>query len=141
MRDKAGPVIEWVCRDLLARSPGPGYLGKSATTRKEGVEAWLAEAKSLGIRSIICLLNEELEWYRDIGLHEEGLLGFYRQCGLEVSHVPVTDGRRPPVPSDDLDRAVETFDALPSPVLVHCKAGVDRTGAVIDHILRKRLCR
>ncbi len=134
-------VIEWARRGVLARSARPGNVGEGAATRKEDVEEWLAEAKSLGIRSVICLLNEELQWYRNIGLHEDGLLGFYLRAGLEVSHVPVTDGRRPPVGPDDLDRALKAFDILTAPVLVHCKAGVDRTGAVIDHITRRRLSR
>ena len=134
-------MIEWARSGVLARSARPGNVGEGAATWREDVEEWLAEAKSLGIRSVICLLNEELRWYRDIGLHEDGLLGFFRRSGLEVSHVPVTDGRRPPVGPDALEDALKAFDILPGPVLVHCKAGVDRTGAVIDHILERRLSR
>lgn len=132
-------MITWAYRGVLARSARPGYRDEGPATRKEDVEHWLAEVKSLGVRAVICLLNEELEWYRELGLHDKGLLEWYKECGLEVRWVPVSDGRHPPVPVDALEQALEAFDALPKPLIVHCKAGVDRTGAVIDHICRERL--
>lgn len=132
-------VIKVVVEGSLARSCRPGYVDEGPATRKEDVESWIAEAKGLGIRGIICLLDEELDWYEDLELHKEGLLGYYRQNGFQVCHIPVPDGQNPPVAEADLKLALRAFDKLPRPVLVHCKAGVDRTGAVVKHITSNRL--
>ena len=95
-----------------------------------------------GVRSIICLLDEEqLAYYEPLELHPEGLLGFYRELGFEVCNIPIEDrpGRTDHITGDMLRRAVDAFDQMERPVLVHCSAGEDRTGAVIDHIMRERI--
>ncbi len=94
----------------------------------------------MGIRSIICLLTEEqLGFYGDV---PGGLLEYYRQNGLKVSHIGITDPASKPKGWDELDRKLESiyneFKAMCKPVLVHCSAGQDRTGKAVEYIQERQ---
>jgi len=129
-------TIEWVIPARLARSARPGFGSFSATEVSPAeVEAWLREARSLGIRSVLCLLDErQLDYYRRL---PGGLLEEYRQAGLAVASVPVPDLQVPPISEADLNLVWRAFAELPSPLVIHCSAGIDRTGAAVDYILRR----
>ena len=118
---------------LLFATSRPGYDGgANAPVSEEVVAEWIAEAKACGVRSILCLLNEQ--HLRLYGVMPQGLLAAYRNAGFEVGHVPVVDHQRPPLSGSELCEVERHFKELPKPVLIHCSAGIDRTGAAVRHL-------
>jgi hypothetical protein len=92
--------------------------------------------RAAGIASIICLLaGDQLPLY-DRAL-PEGLVQHYADCGFAVAHIPTADGQQEPFTAEQLDIAWSAYHRLPKPVLIHCSAGFDRTGRVVEHILRQ----
>jgi len=116
----------------LYRSSRPGYSGGGRIPVGMGdVQRWIESAQSLGIVSIVCVLADE-----HLCLYPDGdLLGIYRAAGFEVRHVPVVDHRHPPLDAEQLAAVLYAWRELPKPVLIHCSAGIDRTGAAVRHIL------
>jgi Tyrosine phosphatase family len=127
-------MIEWVVANLLARASRPGY--ESRDFSRAATDRWIAEARDLGAKSILCLLENELYDYANSLRAQGGLLDYYRSCGFIVHAVCVADGAEPPLTAKQLDSIAEVFRDVTKPLLIHCSAGVDRTGAAVAHILR-----
>ena len=121
-----------VIPDRLYRASRPGYSGGGKIpVGMDEVKRWIESAQSHGIVSIVCLLADE-----HLCLYPDGdLLGIYRAAGFEVRHIPATDHRRPPLTDDQLAAVLQAYRELPKPALIHCSAGIDRTGAAAAHIL------
>jgi hypothetical protein len=129
--------ITWARAGLLARGPRPGYApGAEFAVGRDAVDAWIADARALGIASILCLLDTDQLPLYDRAL-PGGLVQHYRDAGFTVAHIPTPDGRTHPYTPEQLEHAWSAFSNLPKPVLVHCSAGVDRTGRIVVHILHR----
>ena len=128
---------EWVIDGVLARAQRPGYPVDRPPA--ETVDRWIDAAFTLGVLSVICLLDhEQLSQYDHIELGDDGLLAHYRARGLKVAHVPADDYKTPPLSNEELAEVWDAYQRLEIPVLVHCSAGRDRAGAAVEHI-RTRL--
>ncbi len=129
-------MINWVIPGELARSSRPGYhLGRGQLVPLSEVRSWTEDVLAGGIRSIICLLaDEQLQLYSSV---PGGLLGLYRESSLVVTHIPVDDYREPPLTDTQLAQVLDAFIRNPKPVLIHCSAGIDRTGAAVRFILER----
>jgi hypothetical protein len=96
----------------------PGQVYRSRQLDPEKLEA---EAKRLALRSILNLRGERdgETWYR-------AELEVSKRLGIEHRDLRLSSER---LPSRERFRAlVEALAALPRPVLLHCSAGVDRSG-------------
>ena len=128
----SGYPPEWVLPELLAKSPRPGYPKKEGIS-KEVVDEWSENIRAMGGRSIICFLSDhQLAFYSDL---PSGLIQYYRDAGFDVAHIPEDDYKSPPLSEEGVREAVASFERLQKPALVHCSAGLARTGMAIDAIL------
>jgi len=129
-------MIEWVLENELARGRRPGYSGeRGVPVPRAAVDGWIGEVRVSGVRSIICLLAEDqLRWYADL---PTDLISYYRTAGFSVAHVPARDHQSPPLTDQHLEKIWDAYRTLTKPVLVHCSAGIDRTGCAIEYIMRR----
>jgi len=140
-------IVVWVIPSKLACSQRPlrdhpQFGGRSPLPpeARSLVIDWVERIKQIGICSIICLLGDrQLARYYvrgGLGLHEHGLLGYYKSQGFQVCHFPMRDYQRPQESS--MQKVLRAFDELPKPVVLHCSAAIDRTTPVAAFIVQHR---
>ena len=127
MEDK----IEWVKAGVLARGSRPGWWDERGIALV--VREYVARVRAMGIHSIVCLLSQG-ELVRYYAAHGVNLFAAYREAGLQLAHVPVADHEKPPLGTGDLFKLRIMLTDLQRPWLIHCSAGIDRTGCAVEHL-------
>jgi protein tyrosine phosphatase len=131
-------MFRWLIKHQLAGGPRPRRKKKPISqVPKSTVDAWLEKAKSKhGIRSIICCLLDERQMRLYAELHVD-LVSYYWKNGFQVAHIPVRNYKRPALSARELEKVWEAYQRLERPVLVHCSAGLGRTGKAVSYIKQK----
>ena len=87
---------EWVVEGELARSQRPGYPKDKPSSSV--MKDWMETVLSLGIRSVICIMDQnQVDKYNEIDNIGGGLFTFYKENGLTVHHMNVEDYKKPPL--------------------------------------------
>jgi protein tyrosine phosphatase (PTP) superfamily phosphohydrolase (DUF442 family) len=98
----------------------PGLVYRSAQMNARALAAVIPE---YGIKSILNLrgMGEREDWY----VVETNTA---REFGVQHYDYALSAGRE--LKDDEMDRILATIRSAPKPILIHCKAGADRTGLV-----------
>jgi len=108
--------------ELVYGACEPGYDQQTAPT----IDAWIAFMESQGIERVCCLLT-----HFQLDAHDSLLEQYREQFGHDnVIHVPVADHRlmKPAPLTDDILPFLADSVNNGEAVVVHCKAGLGRTG-------------
>lgn len=149
-------LLVWVIPKKLACAHRPlrhhpqfGGSGKDLPPEASPeIRKWVDRMRAAGIRSIISLMHpKELCHYAQLDLGAQDLIDLYRKSGFEVRHIPWEDPAHRSASvhysfQEELTRiraeALQSFDELPDPVLLHCSAGIDRSAPVAAYIWMNR---
>lgn len=112
--------------EIVHGACAPGWDDPS---RSAAVTTWLDDLEAAGIRRVCCLLSAEQVRQFD------SLLDRYRERFGEdhVLHAPITDHEltTPELLAETVLPFLRAADAASEPVVVHCLAGIGRTGQVL----------
>ncbi|KAH7908611.1 phosphatases II [Hygrophoropsis aurantiaca] len=125
---KLGNLLLSSCPGKKVRLSGP-VKGRGTVCRDLGLD--LRRIKDLGVRCIVCCLDdEELQF---LGVSWPEYYQAAHRIDLDVLRIPLPEGLTPLTPASldaHLKRLIDNYTLLGFPILVHCRGGVGRAGLV-----------
>lgn len=113
--------------DVVYGACCPGW--HSAGSHEAAIDQWIASMQESGIERVCCLLTG-----RQLDAHDANIGRYEAAFGADhVLHAPVTDHRLADRSTleDDVLPFLTAADEADEPVVVHCLAGIGRTGHVL----------
>lgn len=113
--------------DVVYGACCPGW--HSAGSHEAAIDQWIASMQESGIERVCCLLTG-----RQLDAHDANIGRYEAAFGADhVLHAPVTDHRLADLSTleDDVLPFLTAADEADEPVVVHCLAGIGRTGQVL----------
>jgi hypothetical protein len=149
-------LLVWVIPEQLACAhrplrKHPDYDGSQVDLPPDAaplVLQWVRRIKDEGIQSVVAIMGDrELDHYDLTAIGVSGLLELYEREGLRVRRIDWQDPAHTAVSvglsyDEQLQQArtaaLEAFDTLPKPVLIHCSSGIQRSSPVAAFIFAHR---
>ena len=144
-------MSEWVFFNKLARSSRPGYPNEDLAPAV--VDMWIRNLRRdlVVIPSAKYRITERPTVPRSLvtflsfaELHDFyafDLLDYYRQHGFDVYHIPTEDpvykqagDHGPTFTFAQLNKLNQIYENCKQPLIMHCSAGMDRTGAAVQYL-------
>lgn len=129
-------IREWLPQIQVARASRPGQH-QSQRKIQAALDLWIRSVVASGFKSIVCLLSgQELALYSHL---DGGLLGQYERNGIESVSIPIPIDRSPVLTGGDRAEILDAFLKLPKPIVIHCSAGIVRSGAAVRFLEARSL--
>ena len=118
--------------DIVYGAARPGY--GSQRVDDDEVTAWIDHMRANGVSRVLCLLDDQ-----QLAYYASPLVARYRHAFDAVHHLPIEDYGLPDMAMLDATIAsLRDAEAKGRRVVVHCSAGMGRTGIVLSAWLIRR---